>query len=112
MLKNLPYSSIVLTTHRMDEAESLCDNIVIMINGKFVCYGSPGQLKSNYGQGYSITMKHVATQQNAIDEYVSRMIPFLQKGMTRYTEYFDSASKQQVLETSYEYKPQYETTDG
>lgn len=45
MLKQLQDSSIVLTTHRMDEAESLCDNIAIMINGKFVCYGSPGHLK-------------------------------------------------------------------
>jgi ATP-binding cassette subfamily A (ABC1) protein 3 len=59
MLKRLDDSSMVLTTHRMDEAESLCDNIVIMINGRFVCYGSPGHLKEQYGQGYSITMKHV-----------------------------------------------------
>ncbi len=29
----------------MDEAESLCDKIAIMINGKFVCYGSPSHLK-------------------------------------------------------------------
>ena len=41
-LKNLEDSSLILTTHRMDEAESLCDNITIMINGRFVCYGSPG----------------------------------------------------------------------
>jgi ATP-binding cassette subfamily A (ABC1) protein 3 len=45
MLKSLYSSSMILTTHRMDEAESLCDNIVIMINGRFVCYGSPGHLK-------------------------------------------------------------------
>lgn len=58
MLKSLKHSSIVLTTHRMDEAESLCDQIVIMINGRFVCYGSPGHLKSEYGKGYSISLKH------------------------------------------------------
>lgn len=46
MLKKLNDTSMVLTTHRMDEAESFCDNIVIMINGSFVCYGSPGHLKS------------------------------------------------------------------
>ena len=45
MLKQLSNSSILLTTHRMDEAESLCDKIAIMINGKFVCFGSPGHLK-------------------------------------------------------------------
>lgn len=49
MLKQLKNSSILLTTHRMDEAESLCDKIAIMINGKFVCFGSPGHLKQRYG---------------------------------------------------------------
>tara|TARA_B110000503_G_C7028498_1_gene362940 strand:+ start:305 stop:433 length:129 start_codon:yes stop_codon:yes gene_type:complete len=42
MLKNLTGSSLILTTHRMEEAEALCDNIAIMINGRFVVVGSPG----------------------------------------------------------------------
>jgi ATP-binding cassette subfamily A (ABC1) protein 3 len=66
MLKRLKNSSMILTTHRMDEAESLCDNIAIMINGRFVCYGSPGHLKTTYGQGYSIALKHF----QAKDEFV------------------------------------------
>jgi len=55
-LKTMTNSSIVLTTHRMDEAEALCDKIGILINGKFVCFGSPGHLKNKYGQGYQITL--------------------------------------------------------
>lgn len=58
MLKNLKSSSLILTTHRMDEAEGLCDNIAIMINGGFVVYGTPSHLKSEYGQGYSIVLTH------------------------------------------------------
>lgn len=58
MLKGLKHSSMVLTTHRMDEAENLCDNIAIMINGRFVCYGSPGHLKSTYGKGYTVSLKY------------------------------------------------------
>ena len=54
MLKSLKDSSMILTTHRMDEAESLCDKCAIMINGRFACYGSPGQLKQLYGQGYQV----------------------------------------------------------
>jgi ATP-binding cassette subfamily A (ABC1) protein 3 len=46
MIRNLKESSMVLTTHRMDEAESLCDKIIIMTNGKFVCHGSSSYLKS------------------------------------------------------------------
>ena len=57
LLKNLDKTSMILTTHRMDEAESLCDNLVIMINGRFACYGSPGHLKSSYGKGYTIKLK-------------------------------------------------------
>jgi len=63
MLKGLDQSSMVLTTHRMDEAESLCDNIAIMINGRFVCYGSPGHLKQAYGQGYSISLQYIVAEQ-------------------------------------------------
>jgi len=45
MLKHLKQSSMILTTHRMDEAESLCDKIAIQVNGRFVVYGSAGHLK-------------------------------------------------------------------
>ena len=58
MLKKLKSSSMILTTHRMDEAEAICDNISIQINGRFVCYGNSANLKSQYGQGYSITIQH------------------------------------------------------
>jgi ABC-type multidrug transport system ATPase subunit len=49
----------------MDEAEQLCDNIAIMINGRFVVYGSPGHLKDAYGHGYSLVIKQSAHQVKA-----------------------------------------------
>ena len=36
--------TLVLTTHYMDEAEQLCDRLVIMDNAKIVAEGSPRQL--------------------------------------------------------------------
>jgi len=57
MLKSLKGSSMILTTHRMDEAEALCDNIAIIINGRFVCYGNNTHLKQQYGQSYSIQIQ-------------------------------------------------------
>lgn len=33
-------SSIILTTHSMEEAEALCTKCAIMINGNFECFGS------------------------------------------------------------------------
>lgn len=56
MIKQLKDSSIVLTTHRMDEAEQLCDNIAIMVNGSVVCYGTPTYLMEEYGGGYEFTI--------------------------------------------------------
>lgn len=77
MLKNLSESSIVLTTHRMDEAESLCDKISIMVNGKFVCFNSSGELKSLYGSGYSISVMHIHNKITQIEEYIQQNLPFL-----------------------------------
>jgi lipooligosaccharide transport system ATP-binding protein len=37
-------STLVLTTHYMDEAEQLCDRLVVMDNAKIVAEGSPRQL--------------------------------------------------------------------
>lgn len=40
--------TILLTTHYMDEAERLCDNLVIMDHGKILAQGSPQSLISEY----------------------------------------------------------------
>ena len=56
MVRSLRDSSVLLTTHRMDEAEQLCDQIAIMINGRIVCYGSPSYLMQTYGGGYEVSL--------------------------------------------------------
>jgi len=38
-------SSVLFTTHRLDEAESLCDEIAILIGGKLIVQGTPDMLK-------------------------------------------------------------------
>jgi lipooligosaccharide transport system ATP-binding protein len=40
--------SIVLTTHYMDEAEQLCDRLVIMDGGRIVAQGSPARLIADH----------------------------------------------------------------
>jgi lipooligosaccharide transport system ATP-binding protein len=40
--------TLVLTTHYMDEAEQLCDRLVVMDNGRFVAEGSPQSLIAEY----------------------------------------------------------------
>lgn len=44
--------TIVLTTHYLDEAEKLCDRLVVMDYGKIVVEGEPGQIiKDHIGTG-------------------------------------------------------------
>jgi sodium transport system ATP-binding protein len=41
---------VLFSTHYMDEAERLCDQIAIIVQGKIVAYGSPTELKSHTGR--------------------------------------------------------------
>src|SRR4029079_13117887 len=41
--------TIVLTTHYMDEAERLCDNVAIMDHGKVIARGTPRELIASIG---------------------------------------------------------------
>ena len=41
-------NTIVLTTHYLEEAERLCNRLVIMDEGKILVEGSPGDLVANY----------------------------------------------------------------
>ena len=42
-------SSVILTTHSMEEAETLCRRMSIMVNGKFKCLGTSTGIKDRYG---------------------------------------------------------------
>merc|ERR1719446_104083 len=50
-------TSVILTTHSMEECEALCPRIGIMANGRLRCLGSAQHLKSKFGQGYQVEMK-------------------------------------------------------
>jgi lipooligosaccharide transport system ATP-binding protein len=42
--------TLIVTTHYMEEAERICDRLVIMDEGQIVAAGSPAELRSRYGQ--------------------------------------------------------------
>lgn len=48
--------TVILTTHYMDEAESLCDEIVIMDLGKIIEQGSPQSLLSEHFEGVIVSL--------------------------------------------------------
>jgi ABC-2 type transport system ATP-binding protein len=48
--------TIILTTHSMDEAEYLCDEIAIMDQGRIIAQGSPAELIRRYCSGTVISL--------------------------------------------------------
>jgi ATP-binding cassette subfamily A (ABC1) protein 3 len=50
-------SSVIMTTHSMDEAETLCKRMGIMVNGEFVCLGRANEIKEKYGYGYEANIR-------------------------------------------------------
>ena len=41
----------------MEECEALCTRLVIMVNGEFMCLGSPKHLKLKFGSGYKVAIR-------------------------------------------------------
>jgi ATP-binding cassette subfamily A (ABC1) protein 1 len=61
-------SSVVLTTHSMEEAEALCSRVGIMVGGRLRCLGTCQHLKNKFGQGLMLEIKleEVATETAAV----------------------------------------------
>ena len=67
---------MILTTHLMDEAETLCDRIGIILKGKIRCLGSQYKLKTNYGKGFKlcINLKPYTIENKRMDSFDEDMI--------------------------------------
>lgn len=50
-------TSVILTTHSMEECEALCPKIGIMANGRLRALGSAQHLKNKFGRGYQVELK-------------------------------------------------------
>ena len=54
---NQKKSTIIMTTHSMEEAETLCKRIGILVNGQFKCLSTSDEIKEKYGYGYEINLQ-------------------------------------------------------
>ena len=59
----------------MDECETLCTRLVIMVNGTFRCLGSMQHLKNKYGQGYSLKIQTRSPESMPLRQYVEATFP-------------------------------------
>lgn len=65
----------VLTTHSMEEADALCTKIAIMTSGKMRCIGSPQHLKNKFSTGYTLELKSIHSNADAINQFVQQRFP-------------------------------------
>ena len=58
--------TLVITTHYMDEAEQLCDRLVVMDKGRFAAEGSPRQLIEHHATKEVVELRFQPGQHEAI----------------------------------------------
>jgi len=67
--------AIILTTHSMEEAETLCTRIGIMAVGKLMCIGNQQHLKNKFGQGYRLKINFVPKNAEVAAQFVLDHFP-------------------------------------
>ncbi|KAJ8535329.1 hypothetical protein ON010_g13409 [Phytophthora cinnamomi] len=66
-------STIVLTTHSLEECEALCSRVGIMVGGRLRCYGSVQHLKSRFGDGLMFDTKFDTVSADELDNLVGKV---------------------------------------
>jgi hypothetical protein len=59
-------TSVILTTHSMEECEALCTRVGIMVGGRMRCLGTPQHLRSKYGSGFQVEVKLAEPSEAAV----------------------------------------------
>ncbi|QIM21200.1 ABC transporter ATP-binding protein [Phycicoccus sp. HDW14] len=63
--------TLIITTHYMDEAEQLCDRLVVMDHGRIVAEGSPRELIDTYSTREVVELRFAVDEQERHVEAVS-----------------------------------------
>lgn len=71
-------TSVILTTHSMEECEALCPRLGIMAGGMLQCLGSAQHLKTRFGQGFQVELKQKAVD-TSDEDYITNLTT-LQEG--------------------------------
>jgi len=89
----------IITTHYMDEAEQLCDRLVVMDRGKIVAEGSPSELIGRYSTREVVELRfEVGTQDDHLDalEGLAKRIEPLPDRVLLYTDNGDTTIEELV----------------
>jgi lipooligosaccharide transport system ATP-binding protein len=64
--------TLILTTHYMDEAEQLCDRLVVMDGGRIAAEGSPRELIDTYSTREVLELRFLPAEHDQAAELVAR----------------------------------------
>jgi lipooligosaccharide transport system ATP-binding protein len=81
--------TLVLTTHYMDEAEQLCDRLVVMDKAKIVAEGSPRELIDRYATREVLELRFPPDTDVALEALLDGMADRIEKLPDRYLVYTD-----------------------
>jgi len=69
-------SCIVLTTHSMEEADAICDRIIIMADGEMKCIGVSAELKNRFGEGFKLSVQIAkGFPEEPVDTFIKKLAP-------------------------------------
>jgi lipooligosaccharide transport system ATP-binding protein len=83
--------TLLITTHYMDEAEQLCDRLVIMDKGKIVAEGSPRSLIEDYSRPEVVELRFPVGVLEEIAESLEGLAPRVEVLADRALLYTDDA---------------------
>jgi lipooligosaccharide transport system ATP-binding protein len=87
--------TLIITTHYMDEAEQLCDRLVVMDQAKIVAEGSPGALIAKYSTREVVELRFAVGEQTDVVgqlDGLAKRIEELPDRILLYTENGDDAA--------------------
>ena len=67
-------TSLILTTHSMEEAEAVCDRIAIMVSGRFRCLGTSTQIKNKFGKHLELYLKVSPPNEEQLAQKCSQIV--------------------------------------
>ena len=72
--------TLVLTTHYMDEAEQLCDRLVVMDKGRIAAEGSPGELIRAWSTREVVELRFPLVEGEGPERHLAQLQPVVDRG--------------------------------
>lgn len=97
MQRNTTGGSTVFTTHTMEDAESICDRIAILVNGRLHCINSVSSLKKTIG-GLNLTI--IRHQSDDISKSQKEMNDIFKHFSENFPDSLDSDHKPRITDSN------------